>query len=419
MKRIAKTIRYAVCQTKSDLHHLGTAQHLRAACRHVTDHRAEVLGLQIEVNNGMSQGLRIAFFGSSLASASSNRAATYYRAIIRALYERGHRITVYEPEAFGQQTHRDIDDPEWARVIVYPAHDQDSVCRALDQARGSDLVIKASGIGVFDDLLEREIANMKRPDTLVAFWDADTHATLNRVEQNPGDPFASLIPRYDMILTYGGGDPVVSTYTALGACHCVPVYNALNPTTHYTVPPDTRFAADLSFLGNRLPDREARVEEFFLGSATALPQARFLLAGNGWDQKGTPPNVRYVGYVDARDHNAFNCTPLAVLNITRESMVRCGYSPTTRIFEAAGAGACLISDEWVGLDLFLEPGKEVLVARDGREVAEQLRRLTPDRARTIGHSALKRVLAEHTYAHRAAQLEDLFANGTIPMGVAV
>jgi spore maturation protein CgeB len=118
-------------------------------------------------------------------------------------------------------------------------------------------------------------------------------------------------------------------------------------------------------------------------------------------------NVQYFGHVYTRDHNAFNCTPRAVLNISRESMARYGFSPATRVFEAAGAGACLITDYWEGIEQFLEPEHEVLVAHSGAEVAEHVRQLTPERARSIGEAALQRVLAKHTYAHRAAQLEEL------------
>jgi spore maturation protein CgeB len=114
-----------------------------------------------------------------------------------------------------------------------------------------------------------------------------------------------------------------------------------------------------------------------------------------------------VGHVYTRDHNAFNCTPQAVLNISRDSMARYGFSPATRVFEAAGAGACLITDAWEGIELFLEPGVEVLVARDGDEVARLLADLDADRARRIGGAARQRVLAEHTYAHRAVQLDAL------------
>lgn len=353
----------------------------------------------------MTRGMKIAFFGSSLVSAYWNGATTYYRGLIRALHERGHSITFYEPDAYERQQHRDIPDPPWATVVVYPGEGEDGVSQALESARNADVVIKASGVGVFDEYLEREALNLQGPSTLVAFCDVDAPATLERIHNNRHDPFHALIPRYDLVFTYGGGDPVVSAYKALGAQECVPIYNALDPSTHHPVSPDPRFAGDLSFLGNRLPDREARVEEFFLRAAALAPERRFLLGGSGWEGKPMPPNVRYVGHVYTQDHNAFNCTPLAVLNICRDSMASNGFSPATRVFEAAGAAACLITDYWEGIEQFLEPGVEVLVARDGAEVAEHLRSLTPQRAREIGQAAYRRVLAEHTYTHRAAQLE--------------
>ena len=349
----------------------------------------------------------IAFFGSSLVSAYWNGAATYYRGIVRALHERGHRVRFYEPDAYGRQQHRDIADPDWAEVIVYPGEGDANALRMVEHARGADLVVKASGVGVFDDLLEEAVLELQGGSTRVAFWDVDAPATLDRMRDDPTDPFRALVPRYDLVLTYGGGDPVVDAYEGFGARACVPIYNALDPSTHHPVEDDRRFDADLSFLGNRLPDREARVEEFFLRAAAALPRRRFLLGGSGWQEKAMPANIEYVGHVYTADHNAFNATPTAVLNVSRESMARYGFSPATRVFEAAGAAACLITDAWEGIELFLEPGREVLVARDGAEVAAHLESLDRERARAIGAAAYRRVLAEHTYAHRAAQLEAL------------
>ena len=351
--------------------------------------------------------MKIAFFGSSLVSAYWNGAATYYRGIVRALHGRGHQITFYEPDAYGRQEHRDIPDPDWARVVVYPGDSEQSALAAVEEAAGVDLLIKASGVGAYDAVLEQAVLELQRPETLVAFWDVDAPATLDRVHHDPRDSFRPLIPRYDLVLTYGGGDPVVRAYESLGARACVPVYNALDPLTHFPVAPDRRFAGDLGFIGNRLPDREARVEEFFLEPAAMLPDCDFVIGGSGWGDKAMPSNVRYIGHVYTHDHNAFNCTPRAVLNINRESMARYGFSPPTRVFEAAGAGACLITDAWQGLELFLEPAREVLVAESGADVAEQLRRLTERDSVQIGAAARRRILGEHTYDHRAAQVETL------------
>lgn len=361
--------------------------------------------------------LHIAFFGSSLVSAYWNGAATYYRGILRALAARGHRITFYEPDAYDRQKHRDIEDPPWARVVVYAADKDEHAFRMLEEARGADVVVKASGVGVFDALLERAVLDLQGPRTRAIFWDVDAPATLDRVHRDPADPFQVLIPRYDLVFTYGGGDPVASAYKALGARDCVPVYNALDPDTHYPAAADPRFAGLLGFLGNRLPDREARVEEFFL-KAAAISGDRYVLGGAGWETKPAPPNVVRVGHVYTRDHNAFNASTRAVLNISRESMARYGYSPATRVFEAAGAGACIITDAWEGIGLFLEPGSEVLVAHSGEEVAQQAAALSDARAREIGQRGRRRILAEHTYAHRAEQVERLLAAGRPKTGTA-
>jgi spore maturation protein CgeB len=360
--------------------------------------------------------MRVSFIGSSLVSCYWNGAATYYRGLIRALAARGHEVTFFEPDAYGRQENRDMADPDWCRVVVWPAT-SDGMRRALEEAQGADLIVKASGVGVFDAELEAAVLELRRPGNLVVFWDVDAPATLDRVAGDPGDPFAALIPGYDLVFTYGGGPPVVEAYERLGARRCVPIYNALDPATHFPVSPDPRFTAELGFLGNRLPDREARVEEFFFKAALALPQARFILGGAGWGDRALPRNVRYLGHVGTGDHNAFNGSARAILNINRASMAAYGFSPPTRVFEAAGAGACLITDAWVGIERFLEPGREVLVARDGEEVAAHLTGLGPARARTIGAAARARILARHTYDQRALEVEAVLEGREVP-GVA-
>jgi len=348
--------------------------------------------------------MRFAFFGSSLVSAYWNGAATYYRGLLKALADRGHSILFCEPDAFSRQQHRDLDDPQWAQVVVYPP-DAAGLDHALAGARDADVVVKFSGVGVLDAELEHAVLAQRGAHQTVLFWDVDAPATLDRITANASDRLRPLIPRYDAVFTYGGGDAVVGAYLNFGARECVPIYNAVDPATHHPVPPVPRFEADLAFLGNRLPDREARVEEFFLRPAASLPKRRFLIGGNGWQDKPMPTNVMDAGHVYTRDHNAFNCTPRAVLNINRESMARYGASPATRIFEAAGAGACIVSDAWAGIETFLEPGSEILLAENGDDVARHLMTLDEATARRIGEAAKGRVLAEHTYALRAAQVE--------------
>jgi spore maturation protein CgeB len=365
----------------------------------------------------MTTGLNIAFFGSSLVSSYWNSAASYYRGIVRGLHEKGHRITFYEPDAFDRQKHRDMGEPEWAKVQVYSASGTDGVLRALEKAKQADLIIKASGIGVFDELLESEVLEVRRAGGLVAFWDVDVPATLERLDRNPDDALASLIRRFDLVFTYGGGAPVVSRYLELGATECTPVYNAVDPEAHHPVMPVARYEAQLAFLGNRLADRENRIDEFFFEPAARLARRKFLLGGSGWADKEMPSNVRHVGHVSPSQYNAFNCTPLAVLNVGRESTVRFGYSPLMRVFEKAGAGACIITDAWQELDTFFEPEREILVAETGEDVANHLASLDETRAKRIGRKALHRVLRDHTYKQRAQQVHDVLEGRTLPLAV--
>ena len=351
--------------------------------------------------------MKIAFYGSSLLSSYWNGAATYYRGLLHALAKLGHDITFYEPDAYDRQQHVDISPPAWCRVVVYAATAKSLRSVAADAA-GADVVIKASGVGFLDDQLLTAVLDAAAPGALRIFWDVDAPATLATLRSEQDHPMHREMPRIDLVLTYGGGEPVVTGYRRLGARRCVPVYNALDARTHHPVAPESGFAADLAFLGNRLPDREARVDEFFLRPARTLADRRFLLGGSGWHDKALPPNVAYVGHVGTRDHNAFNATPMAVLNVSRDSMASNGFSPATRVFEAVGAGACLITDAWQGLDLFLRDGAEVLSARDGADVAEILRTLSSARAAEIGRNGRERLLREHTYERRAQQVDALF-----------
>lgn len=351
--------------------------------------------------------MKIAFYGSSLVSAYWNGAATYYRGLLRALAGRGYAVTFYEPDVYDRQKNRDIDPPDWCEVVVYDGT-TDALRRVAAEASKADIVVKASGVGFEDDLILSEVMTAAQPHALRIFWDVDAPATLAELRAAPDHPLRLALPRLDAVMTYGGGEPVVEAYRDLGARRCVLIYNALDPETHHPVDPDPRFEADLGFLGNRLPDRERRVESFFLEPAARSPQSTFLLGGSGWADKPMAGNIRYVGHVSTRDHNAFNVTPKAVLNISRDSMVQNGFSPATRVFEAAGAGACLITDHWEGIELFLEPGQEVLVARDGQDVIGIMAGLQPEDAKEIGRRARARILKFHTYDHRAARADEIF-----------
>src|SRR6185437_4635612 len=148
--------------------------------------------------------MRIAFFGSSILSSYWNGAATYYRGLLSSLVDLGYEIAFYEPDAYGRQQNRDFDELPWVRSVVYAGDNAESVERCLDEARRADIVVKASGVGVFDELLEKRIAGLDDDQTRI-FWDVDAPATLDRVLSDQKDAFHACIGRYDVIFTYGGG----------------------------------------------------------------------------------------------------------------------------------------------------------------------------------------------------------------------
>jgi spore maturation protein CgeB len=352
--------------------------------------------------------MKLFAFGSSITSSYWNGAATYYRGIYRQLATLGHEITFAEPDAYGRQQKRDVGDYSYVRSRVYSTPAE--LPAVLEEAQRADLVIKHSGVGADGELLEAEIALNSNPGLMRVFWDVDAPATLARVEANHSDPFRRLIQEYDLILTYGGGPPIVNHYIRLGAGNCHPIYNALDPATHYPVTPDPDLACDLLLVANRLPDREQRVEDFFLSAARLAPDLRFVLGGEGWGNKLLPKNVRWIGHIGTNDHNRVNCSARMVLNLNRDSMANVGFSPPTRVFEAAGARCCLITDAWEGIEMFFRPDHEILIASCASEIVRLLREVPQSQARKIGEAMRDRALRDHTYAQRAAQVHEIFSS---------
>ena len=349
--------------------------------------------------------MKIFAFGASIVSSYWNGAATYYRGCYKYLARRGHHITFAEPDAYERQQHRDSDDFSWVESLVYqPGRDLDEM---LERASSADVVVKHSGLGADDEVLESRVLECQ-PGSVVVFWDVDAPATMERMLADPSDPFHDSLPRFDAILTYGGGPAVRDQCLRFGARAYYSIYNGLDPETHYPVLPDPSLRCDVAFLGNRLPDREARVDELFFRAAKLAPKKRFLLGGEGWGNKKMPGNVRWIGHVPTAEHNRVNCSAGMVMNINRSSMASTGFSPPTRVFEVAGAGTCLLCDEWPGIDDCFEPNEQILVVKTAEDVVQALDRYGYAARRRIGAAFRLRGLRDHTYAQRAAQVEQAF-----------
>lgn len=346
--------------------------------------------------------MKIFVFGSSITSSYWNGAATYYRGCYKYLARLGHQIAFAEPDAYGRQQHRDAGDFSFVESIVYrPANDLDAM---LQRASCADVVIKHSGLGADDELLEERVLECAN-HSAVCFWDVDAPATIERMRSDSRDPFHSLVPAYDAIFTYGGGPVIENAYRGFGARRYYSIYNGLDSETHHPVPPSEMFRCDVAFVGNRLPDREERVEALFLRAAELAPDRSFLLGGEGWQGKSMPNNVRCIGHVPTALHNLVNCSAGMVMNINRTSMAESGYAPPTRVFEVAGAAACLLCDRWPGIEKFFEPGTEILLISSAEDVAEVLRRLDDPHRKRIGKALRERALRDHSYAQRAEQIE--------------
>ncbi len=361
----------------------------------------------------MRKGLKIAIFGSSLVSSYMNPSAHYFRGIIRALHELGHEVTFYEANLVDRLRNRDMPDPIWARLVIYPARTEHDLYPLYTDAHEADIIIKTNRTGVFDEILDESLLSLRTLNNIVVYWDMNPSMTLFTLQMNPDLPLRKLIPRYDLVLVCGGGESVVHSYLQFGAKQCEIILNALDPLLYFPTHSDERFRSDFAVCENYHPDQVPRLEELFFKPAAVLTDYEILLAGTGWQTHLHSKNVRYMGSLHPRDLNTFNSTPKCLLLASHQSESRLGLLPGSKAIEAGGAGTCFMTDEPEKISIFLDPDREFLTARCSEEVVDLLKSISPGRAREIGAAAMQHLLAEHTYFHRAAQLERLIGASRI------
>lgn len=343
--------------------------------------------------------MKIAFYGAGLLGSGNANAAAYFRGMIKALSRRGHDLTLYHPDQDSPQS-----APEGARLVCYGAA-VPAVCEAAAKAAAADVVIHAGGQG---NAPLSDVFTAAQPGALKIWWDADWIATTTELKADPDHPMRRHLREANCVLTRDGGAAAMDTYLALGARDCVTVHGAVDPDLYHPVAAELHFAAGLAFLGDRADERLERVTHYFLEPAAELADFRFLLGGAGWDGEDRPPNVTYVGEPSERERNAFRGSPKSVLHVADAATPPVGVAPPARVLEAAAAAACVVSDPWLGVESFLKPGEEILVARDGKDVADLVRSTALAKARDIGKRALRRIRRDHTYERRAEALDRLF-----------
>jgi spore maturation protein CgeB len=337
--------------------------------------------------------VRTVWLGLSITSSWGNGHATNYRALLRALRDRRHDVLFLERDVPWYAAHRDFDAP-----FVRLYEDVEQLTRWEDDVRGADLVVVGSyvpeGCEVADWVLETAAG-------VTAFWDIDTPVTAAKLRRGDFEYLSpALVPRFDLYLSFTGG-PFLET---LGARRPTPFYCVADPSVYR--PLDVARRWDLGYLGTYSDDRQPKVDELLLGPARRAGELAFVVGGPQYpDDVAWPANVERIENVPPAQHPSFYCAQRFTLNVTRADMVRAGWSPSVRLFEAAACGVPVISDWWDGLDAFFEPGREILVAESADDVLRHLREGDSE----VGLRARERVLREHTAAHRVRELEALVA----------
>ena len=348
--------------------------------------------------------MKIVICGLAITSSWGNGHATTYRSITRALKARGHEIVFFERDLEWYRSNRDMPEPPFCRLHIYESW-QDAAPRLRSELRDADVGIVGSyfpdGIRAASEVLDSRAA-------IKAFYDIDTPITVSRLRAGDTEYLRrDQVAGFDLYFSFTGGPTLRELETRFGARRAVPLYCSFDPDRHRLSRPEPRFHCDLSYMGTYAPDRQRKLTELLCRPATRLPNSRFMVAGPQYPGSiEWPPNVRHIIHLEPKFHAPFYCSSRFTLNLTRKQMVEAGYSPSVRLFEAAGSGAAIISDWWKGLDTFFRPQQEILTADSAEQVIRYLKEITWEEARTIGRRARERVLAEHSAEKRAAQFED-------------
>ena len=339
--------------------------------------------------------MKLVFLGLTVTSSWGNGHATNYRALCTALRARGHEVLFLERDKPWYASSRDF-DAEW--VELYDSVEELSAW--ADDVRDADLVLVGSFVPDGVAVAEWALGTAAGP---VAFWDIDTPVTVAALARGECEYLTpALVRRFDLYLSFTGG-PLLDT---LGARRPRAFWCMVDADAYRPVEAPARW--QLGYLGTYSADRQPGLDELLLLPARQLPGARFAVGGPMYpDGIEWPENVDRIENVPPAEHPAFYSSQRFTLNLTRADMIRAGWSPSVRLFEAAACAVPVVSDWWEGLDTFFEPGREILIAHDADDVRRILADIPEDERRRIGGRARVRVLREHTAARRAAELERL------------
>ena len=346
--------------------------------------------------------LRIVVLGLSITSSWGNGHATNFRALVRALAGRGHDVLFLERDVPWYAENRDLPNPPHGRTALYGSLDELRDVHA-EAVREADLVVVGSYVPEGVDVGRWVQATARG---VKAFYDIDTPVTLAALGRGECEYLVpELIPGYDLYLSFTGGPTLTYLEETLGSPRARAFYCLVDETAY--APADVARSWTLGYLGTWSADRQPVLDELLVLPARELPERAFVVAGPQYPADiAWPANVARIEHLPPAEHAGFYNAQLLTLNVTRADMVRAGWSPSVRLFEAAACGVPVVSDWWEGLDRFFTPGSEILVARSAAEVVQHLGSVDEERRAQIGAAARARVLAEHTAEHRADELEE-------------
>ncbi len=356
--------------------------------------------------------MKIVILGLTITSSWGNGHATTYRALCKALAARGHSMVFVEKDVPWYRNNRDLARPGFATVLLYEDWRLEQA-RILRDTADADLVMVGS---YFPDGVAAAEALFSQQPCPIFFYDIDTPVTLEALRTCGGTEaiLAAQIPHYDAYLSFTGGPALDELRTRFGARRALPLYCSVDTQVYRPVKTDGRYACDLSYLGTYSQDRQPKLERMLLAVARFAQQRQFVVAGAQYPEMEWPANVTWMEHVAPKDHPAFYSSARFTLNLTRDAMVRAGYSPSVRLFEAAACGAAIVSDTWPGMETFLTPGEEILLAGTTAEVEAVLNGTSDQQRLRIGRAARERILEQHAHTRRAQELEAAVEAARIP-----
>lgn len=344
--------------------------------------------------------LNITIIGLSITSSWGNGHATTFRGIVKELYNAGHKVTFLERDVTWYANNRDLPNPDYCELHLY--QDLSELKNQYNEPiKNADMVIVGSYVPEGVEVGEFVIKEAKG---ITAFYDIDTPVTLAKLQKGDYEYLTpALIGKYDLYLSFTGGPTLDLLENKYHSPAARALYCSVDPSLYF--PEEKPIQWDLGYLGTYSDDRQPPLEKLMLDAARQWKEGKFIVAGPQYPETVQwPSNMEYQPHLPPAKHRGFYCSQRYTMNITRADMIKAGYAPSVRLFEAAACGVPIISDYWLGLDELLVPDKEIFISRSAAETLSYLKDVPEEERKKIGENAQKKILTNHTAKHRAKEL---------------